>query len=69
MYNSWSLSDELNPTIGLKSYEHQENTIYNSIQFDYNYNSTHNTPDYFVGATNDKYVIIIYSILFINFHI
>lgn len=59
-FYSWNLIDELNSSNGLKSHEHQENTIYNCIQFDHYYNSKSKTQDYFVGASNDKYVTNIF---------
>jgi len=67
VFISWNLLDELNPSNGLKNPEHQENTIYNCIQFDHNCNTKN--PDYFVGASNDKYVrTFLQIILFSFFH-
>lgn len=69
----WNLLEELNPPAGLKSHEHQENTIYNCVQYDnYAYNGK-NAGDYFIGSTNDKYVkkkkmfnVILFLVLILN---
>lgn len=64
IYNSWNLLDELSSSNGLKSHEHQENTIYNAIQFDHYYNLKNKTQDFFVGSSNDKYVKFTHFYLF-----